>query len=82
MSKVQFQVRIDEKIQQDINSYIAYINAITGMFISLGDLNRAIVEEGIKSLIEKKGGLEYINKIAVEDADEFYQEFKKEMEEK
>ena len=78
MGREQFQVRVEDKTQDLINIYECYLNTITGMFINSGDINRAVVEEGIRSLIEKKGGLEYINKVIDKEANEIYTEVIKE----
>jgi len=80
MSKVQFQVRIEEETQKQIDVYTGYLNVLTGMFINLGDLNRAIVEEGIRSLIKKRGGIELMNKVIDQEAEDLYQEVKNENE--
>ena len=58
MGREQFQVRIEEDTQQLIKIYENYLNAITGLSINSADMNRAIVEEGIKSLIKKRCDLD------------------------
>ncbi|KXZ40024.1 hypothetical protein SAMN05661008_01516 [Alkalithermobacter thermoalcaliphilus JW-YL-7 = DSM 7308] len=60
--KKQFNTRIDNETAKLIQLYYSCMEAKTNMKINKGDINRQIINVGIKTLIKQNGGLEKVKK--------------------